>query len=554
MDHQYVVEFDCTATDSVAAVPESVFERLLDHVADWVGRGADGVDATALLASEGAAAATYIDDKRQYVKNISWRPLRTEEIRCVTCTLRQPLQGSDIASFVVDLTVFADKDQARMRIEMGRDTQGIMRPATVDEVRRPGIVKSLLLDDDLVLRRRGQVVTGKPVKIDSPEEAVALLAALANLHRLPVMIVDARGPGAYPGAYKFAQQAGRELAGLLQVVLVGGEAIAAVNEGLGKYNTQIPLRGTTLVWPDAATVKRHPVFTSDDIHDGWQGADTYRQGANGLVGRLMRMLGPLSVAAAGPNLLLLSATRAVADDRRSKREAELQESIRRAQAAPTQTEQIDQLQDALREQKQQNDDLYDYLAETEARYEKALADQQQAFAQALAEQYRPSAADSGGADDSEPGWELAPDLGEGDLQTLAEFLAETSDGAIVFTDNAIRSWKTSGYPHPGKMRDHLVGLARAACEWRTNRGAIGGRIKEWFHHEYAMTMSMNDEELEKRGADQFQFNGEKYSRVPHLKLDDHTSPNQVGRVYFALDSIRQRFIVDHVGLKLYGLK
>ena len=57
-----------------------------------------------------------------------------------------------------------------------------------------------------------------------------------------------------------------------------------------------------------------------------------------------------------------------------------------------------------------------------------------------------------------------------------------------------------------------------------------------------------------RDADQFQFEGEKYSRVPHLKLDDHTTPNQVGRVYFALDNENHRFIVDHVGLKLYGLK
>jgi hypothetical protein len=53
--------------------------------------------------------------------------------------------------------------------------------------------------------------------------------------------------------------------------------------------------------------------------------------------------------------------------------------------------------------------------------------------------------------------------------------------------------------------------------------------------------------------DEFNFDGKTFSRGPHLKLGDHTSPNEVGRVYFAMDSDGERFIVDHVGLKLYGL-
>jgi hypothetical protein len=55
------------------------------------------------------------------------------------------------------------------------------------------------------------------------------------------------------------------------------------------------------------------------------------------------------------------------------------------------------------------------------------------------------------------------------------------------------------------------------------------------------------------GLDTFEFDGRTYSRLPHLKLGDYRSPNEVGRVYFAMDSDSERFIVDHVGLKLYGL-
>jgi hypothetical protein len=54
MNRQYRVEFDCEAAESgTDATPAVVFDRLLDHVAGWVGRRADGVDAATLLASQG---------------------------------------------------------------------------------------------------------------------------------------------------------------------------------------------------------------------------------------------------------------------------------------------------------------------------------------------------------------------------------------------------------------------------------------------------------------------------------------------------------------------
>jgi hypothetical protein len=53
--------------------------------------------------------------------------------------------------------------------------------------------------------------------------------------------------------------------------------------------------------------------------------------------------------------------------------------------------------------------------------------------------------------------------------------------------------------------------------------------------------------------DTFEHDGIWYSRLLHLKLGDHTAPNEVGRIYFAMDNDGERFIVDHVGLKLYGL-
>ena len=46
------------------------------------------------------------------------------------------------------------------------------------------------------------------------------------------------------------------------------------------------------------------------------------------------------------------------------------------------------------------------------------------------------------------------------------------------------------------------------------------------------------------------FNGKRWDGLPHIKVRDAVSPNEVGRIYFALDSEEKRFIVNPVGLHL----
>jgi hypothetical protein len=76
---------------------------------------------------------------------------------------------------------------------------------------------------------------------------------------------------------------------------------------------------------------------------------------------------------------------------------------------------------------------------------------------------------------------------------------------------------------------------------------------DWFKHEWELNLASTDQYMSKQRLDSFDFDGKTHSRLPHLKLGDNTSPNEVGRVYFAMDAEGERFIVDHVGLKLYGL-
>ena len=48
----------------------------------------------------------------------------------------------------------------------------------------------------------------------------------------------------------------------------------------------------------------------------------------------------------------------------------------------------------------------------------------------------------------------------------------------------------------------------------------------------------------------FGFDGKRRDGLPHIKVRDAASPNEVGRIYFAFDPARKRLIVNHVGLHL----
>lgn len=99
-----------------------------------------------------------------------------------------------------------------------------------------------------------------------------------------------------------------------------------------------------------------------------------------------------------------------------------------------------------------------------------------------------------------------------------------------------QSWKRDDYAQVDLMRDSLVVLAQAAVEYRRQACQLGMTPDDWFKQEWTLTLASTDKYMSRNGLDAFQFEGQTYSRLPHLKLGDYTSPNEVGRVYFAMDS------------------
>jgi hypothetical protein len=100
------------------------------------------------------------------------------------------------------------------------------------------------------------------------------------------------------------------------------------------------------------------------------------------------------------------------------------------------------------------------------------------------------------------------------------------------------------------MLSHLERLAKLAEEFGNGRGRLGARLEET-GRQLGLDIALFDSNLK---APDIVVEGSVLSvrAEPHVKVDDHKSPDKCGRIYFAVDSDNYRFIVDHVGIHDYG--
>lgn len=528
MDPLYIVDFQVAgANGHVAMPPAEVFERLLDHTVDWLNWNTiDTVDRTQ-LSRTGVAEQRIRRSEREISRQVRWKCRGTGEVQVFQCQTIQDLAGPASGSFICDITLFRDPGCAALRVELGRETvQGLLTPAPVSSVRRPYLLPNILRDTALICRSQSQVVDGRFQWIN-PGQVQALREALVHVPRLPLLLVDGR----HEQSQDFAKFAASQLAGLAQAAVLDGRALAMIKDQLDEIDGMIPVHGARLVWPTSGW--RNPAFLEWQLH--------HRERA---VSTLLKMVAAASVAARGRNLYVRRAVEAT----QRLREEKFQEDLAKARAADDTSFTVQTLNARIEE-------LSEYTALWEGevqRLEAELAEFRAAKSEAQYWKELALAAQQTTAGPSGTSWQGAPTLGTDCLDELADFLTTVSCGAIIFTPVALRSWKQSRYPHIDRMGESLVLLAQAAVEWRTSSCQTGGMvIDDWFKTRWSLNMAGTDKGLRQVKGQKFTFGGQDLTREPHLKLDDHVTRNEVGRVYFGLDTTNKRFVVDHVGTKLY---
>lgn len=525
MDPLYIVELKVAVADGSALEPDRIYDRLVEHATRWLSRDIEGGGPD--LSKSGHASLPARRGGFEFTRSAKWTVTNTDSLRALHCVMRQPVEDGHGAQFVSEFTLFQQGDTGIIRVELGRESvDGLMSPVSVQFVRRPGLLTSAIRDQGLHLTYQGQVVTGRYEWINPPQAAV-VPEALAAEKRLPILLID----GGDQHAKDLGQAAANQLSGLAQVLLVDRRARATIADYLESIGAPLPDHGARLVWP--VLHARHPEFWDLGRHQ-----DT-------IINNLMKIVAGVSVTARGTNRLRVLA----ADEARREREAAFQIALAEAAASGDESAELDMLRDRVAQLDGEVAQWVEEVQRLENETESIVGLQRQLeYWKAEAQRaYQASGTDTHVA------WETCPPLETDDLSALAKHLEEASEGAIVFTAAAQRSWGKSGYPHIDAMRDALVTLARAATEWRRVECNTGMRMKEWLKTRFELNYSHDDEPLVIKKLHQFEHDGKSYTREQHLKLDDHVKPNEVGRVYFATDSDEARFVVDHVGLKLYGI-
>ncbi|OBK24395.1 hypothetical protein A5634_03440 [Mycobacterium asiaticum] len=501
-----------------------VRDRVKRHLAEWLSFEHTPTLDPGAFDTNGTTTLTSSHEDRNDSR-VSWSTEGTAEVIALAVTVRTEITRSGRADFVCVVTVFTEADKTAVRIELGRESlDGVLAPAGIDFFRRPHLLVLLLRDQDLQYWSGPSRVDGRFNWVN-PQHADFVWEALSAEGRLlPILLVD----GSEDAGERLARKAAGELVGLAPVLAVDARSQRLLADRLDQIEASIPAGGARLVWPDLSL--RHPAFAMDQTQFA--------------PGRLFRMLSSVSVTVRGVNQLLRTAEAA----RRTARNKQIAADLAAAKAQGDNSKELeaqDRIIEELQEEISQYDSWFKQVEEERDRYKAQAA--QTAYWKQEAERARQSSRVR------VIEWAEAPELDPINLSELASYLEKQGQGAIIFTRNSYQSWKRDDYPHVDVMRDALIALTKAAIEYRRLGCQLGMLPDDWFKHEWELNLASTDQYMAKQGLDSFSLDGKVYSRLPHLKLGDNTSPNEVGRVYFAMDSEGERFIVDHVGLKLYGL-
>lgn len=438
----------------------------------------------------------------------------------------------DLSRFTARVSLGVLNGVLRLRLGLAREVESAgLSPVAEPQVRQPRLLIDLVEHPDLRVSSDGQVVDGKYLQARGLDTAAVVAEILQSRHRLPVLLVHARTWAAH-------QAVRRAAAGLIGMVRVVTVDLPTARQLLAlESRARVPYAGGLLVWSDLAvpaTAVGEDIVNSRDV-------DRLRT-------TVMRQVAPLSVLTRGSDELyrtVREADRVSRADLAAARTAAAVESGNLTAIIEALNGERDQLRSDLNEAMEawaESDTRARGLAGEAARW-KATAEQLQ-----IAQQYAGAAVID---EITGPTFENVPDLVTGDIEsldTVTGHLTSATEGRIVFTDSVRASWRRADrYPTPDVMKSDLVKLAQVARDLYDGHERSLGHVDTWIRENYDLKVSLQDDKMPKAFRS-FTFEGAKYDRTPHAKVNDGVPPNECGRIYFAFDAKNERVIVDHIGL------
>ena len=534
MQVHYVVEFEIQRRGAV----DDLYAATLNSVASWLSFVASkGVDQESLEVSGRLALQP---NRSGSPRSAVWEVVGTEETRAIRIEVRDEDQASD-SVFVTRLTLGQVGSKTMVRVSMARETSPTwLSPAPPPDLRQPGVVRSLLKNDQIELTIIGQLQDGRYIQVRTDAEVSNLAAAIRGNSRLPILLVHTRTLPALAAARTTAEK----LVGLVRVVTLDYRASQALEAQLPGYAP--PRAGARLVWSDSSA----PTVSFNESKVNSEDSDVLRA-------HLMRLLAPVSVLARGLDRAFRTARHAeiAQKDRAARTQTE------HALAAGNASAQLEALREELDTVRINAEEWERLATEEEERAdrfqveaEKVPALEAQIEQLTIAIRALPAPTHNDPNDEEDP-WATPPELVTSDApsaESLFIHLEDIASGHIAFTDRAPLSWKKSKYPFPEEMTECLVKLARVSTVLYDENERSYPHLDTWIRDEFDLKVALQDDTIEKTPKFRdFDYDGTTYNRTPHVKVRDHTAPSQVGRIHFALDHENRRLIVDHVGLKLY---
>ncbi|MFE2599974.1 hypothetical protein ACFXCZ_26370 [Streptomyces sp. NPDC059396] len=122
---------------------------------------------------------------------------------------------------------------------------------------------------------------------------------------------------------------------------------------------------------------------------------------------------------------------------------------------------------------------------------------------------------------------------------------------FVLTDRALKMLPGNPYPNPARMLDFVSKLERVADSYFTLKGQLGAAVADFSMAQFEIEIALFDAKLSPSDVvvDGRALQGLK--AIPHVKVDDAKDRAHCGRIYFAIDGVNFRFVVDHIGLHDY---